>query len=247
METPSAYGAFHISVVIIGFLVCFSLAYLLKNLSEKANKILIFSVGLFLLISEIYKQLMYKLIISPEQLYHWGAFPFHLCSIPMYLCLIIPFLKKGRVQQAMYGFLMTYNLLSGIIVFFEPSGILSSWVTITAHSLIWHMLLVFVGAYVAFSKRVGVEKSTYKNATVLYFVLCVVAFSINCAFWKVSDGALNNFFVGPKVSSLIVFNQIGNAFGWYVSTAVYIPATCLGAGLVFMVIKFLRERKVNKL
>lgn len=239
MDIPPAYGVFHISFVLIGFFVSFLLAFLLRKLSDRANKILIFSIGAFLLVAEVYKQLMYKLIICPDDLYHWGAFPFHLCSIPMYLCLIIPFLKKGRLQQTMYDFLMTYNLLSGIIVFFEPSGILSSWVTMTAHSLIWHMLLVFLGAYIAFSKRGSVAKGSYKNATILFVVLCVVAFAINCAFWEISEGAINNFFVGPKVSSLIVFNQIGEKFGWYVSTALYIPAACFGAWIVFMIIKVL--------
>ena len=246
MEIPPAYGVFHISFVLIGFFVSFSAAFLLRKLSDKANNILIFSVGAFLFVAEIYKQLMYKLIISPEQLYHWGAFPFHLCSIPMYLCLIIPFLKKGRVQQTMYDFLMTYNLLGGFIAFFEPSGLLHRYVMTTAHSLIWHMLLVFVGAYVAFSQRGKTEKKNFKQATMLFLVLCVVAFAINCAFWDISDGALNNFFVGPKVSSLIVFKQIGEACGWYVSTALYIPATCLGAGIVFTIIRLIKTHSQKR-
>ena len=243
MEIPPAYGAFHISFVLIGFLVCFSLAYLLRNLSEKGNKILFLSVGAFLLVTEIYKQLMYKLVISPDELYRWGVFPFHLCSIPLYLCLIIPFLKKGILKQTMYDFLMTYNLLSGFVAFFEPSGLLHQHVTMTAHSLVWHMLLVFLGAYVALSKRGGVEKKNLKRATVMWLVLCVTAFTINCIHWNVSEGAINNFFVGPRNSSLIVFKQISEAFGWYVSTALYIPATALGAGVVFTIIKLLRKTK----
>ena len=251
MEVPQAYGVFHISFVLIGFFVSFTLAFLLRKLSDRANKILIFSVGAILLVAEVYKQLMYKFVIDPDVLYHWGAFPFHLCSIPMYLCLIIPFLKEGRVQQTMYDFLMTYNLLGGFISFFEPSGLLHRYVMTTAHSLFWHMSLVFLGAYVAFSRRGKTEKKNYVQATVMFLALCVVAFILNCAFWEISEGALNNFFVGPRVSSLIVFNQIGETFGWYVSTAVYIPAVCLGAGIIFTVIRLIsthsRKRKTKSL
>lgn len=246
MEVPPTYGVFHISFVLIGFFVSFLLAFLLRKLSDRANKILIFSIGAFLLVAEVYKQLMYKLIICPDDLYHWGAFPFHFCSIPLYLCLIIPFLKKGRLQQTMYDFLMTYNLLSGFITFFEPSGLLHRYVTMTAHSLIWHMLLVFLGAYVAFSRRGKTEKSNFKYATVMWLVLCVMAFAVNCIHWRVSEGAINNFFVGPRNSSLIVFKQFSEWFGWYVSTAIYIPAVILGAGLIFLLIKYIRKKATAK-
>ena len=246
MEVPPAYGAFHIGFVLIGFFVCFSLAYLLRNLTERGNKILFLCVGLFLLVTEVYKQLMYKLVIDPDALYHWGAFPFHLCSIPLYLCLIIPFLKNGVLKRTVYVFLMSYNLLGGFISFFEPSGLLHRHVTMTAHSLIWHMLLVFVGAYVAFSKRGGVEKNSFKRATVMWLVLCVTAFAINCIHWNVSEGNINNFFVGPRNSSLVVFKQISEHFGWYVSTLIYIPAVILGAGLIFLLIKHITKKTAAK-
>lgn len=246
MEVPPAYGAFHLSFMIIGFFLCFFVAFLLRKLSDRANRILIFSIGVFLLVTEVYKQLLYKLVICPDDLYHWGAFPFHLCSIPLYLCLIVPFLKKGRLQQTMYDFLMTYNLLSGFIAFFEPSGLLHEYVTMTAHSLIWHMLLVFLGAYVAFSRRGGIEKSSFKRATVMWLVLCVMAFAINCIHWRVSEGDINNFFVGPRNSSLIVFKQISEWFGWYVSTIIYIPAVILGAGLIFLLIKYITVKATAK-
>lgn len=246
MEVPHAYGAFHISFVIIGFFVCFFMAYLLRNLSERGNKILFLSIGVFLLVTEVYKQLLYKLVIDSDALYHWGAFPFHLCSIPLYLCLIIPFLKNGILKQTMYHFLMTYNLLSGFIAFFEPSGLLHRHVTMTAHSLIWHMLLVFLGAYVAFSKRGGIEKKNFKHATVMWLVLCAIAFSINCIHWNVSEGSINNFFVGPRNSSLIVFKQISEQFGWYVSTLIYIPAVILGAWLIFLSIRHITLKTTAK-
>ena len=83
----------------------------------------------------------------------------------------------------------------------------------------------------------------------MFVVLAAIAFVINCAFWDLSGGRLNNFFVGPQISTLIVFKQIGEAYGWYVSTALYIPATCFAAWIVFMIIKLIRthsqKRKAN--
>ena len=245
-EIPKAYGALHLSVMLIGFFLCFFAAYLLRHKNEKIIKRIILAIGVTLAVCEVYKQLMYKFVICPDDLYHWGAFPFHFCSIPMYLCLIIPFLKKGVLLQTMYDFIMSYSLLSGFVAFLEPSGLLHRQVTMTAHSLLWHLVLVFLGALMAFTGLGGVTKLNFKRATVMWLALCAIAFSINCIHWNVSEGALNMFFVGPRNSSLIICKQISEAFGWYVSTILYIPAVSLGAWIVKTVVKTLRAKAARR-
>ena len=178
-------------------------------------------------------QLFYSLYLSDNQ-YVWWIFPFQLCSIPMYLCLIAPLLKPGKLQKFMYKFMAIYNLLGGAIAFTEPSGLFHPYWTLTWHALIWHMLIVFVGLYLTFSGRGGCEISDYWSATKTSLVLCVIAFGINLLFRDVSDGSINMFFIGPSNSSIVVFKQISEHFGWYFSTALYIPAVCLGAYLCFL-------------
>lgn len=244
MQTPKAYGPFHILFVLIGFSVCIFVAWKLRNLGDKGNRTLLLGIGIFLAVCEVYKQLLYFFCINDSS-YEWGIFPFHLCSIPMYLCLIAPLLKPGKVQKAMYSFMMVYNLLSGAISFTEPSGLLHGYWTLTIHALMWHLLIFFVGLYLALSGRGGSTFRDYRNATVIFLVLCVVAFCINLLFWDVSNGGINMFFVGPRNSSIVVFKQISETFGWYVSTALYIPAVCLGGYLCFLPIH-LRKKHTTK-
>lgn len=242
---PPAYGVFHLSFVAIGSFVSIVAAKKLQHLNEKGNRILLFSIGLFLALSEVYKQLFYIFVISPNG-YPWWIFPFQLCSIPMYLCLIAPLLKPGPVQQSIYSFMMLYNLLGGAIAFTEPSGLLHSYITLTAHSMIWHMLLVFLGFYLLFSGRGGRDIRDYRRATCTFLCLCVIAFCINVLFRDISNGSINMFFIGPSDSSLIVFKQISQAFGWYVSTAIYIPAVCLGSYIIFRLIHIITKNKAAK-
>ncbi|MBR7123208.1 MAG: YwaF family protein [Oscillospiraceae bacterium] len=243
MEVPKAYGTFHILFTVIGFAVCVLLAWRLRKVGDAGNKIVLLSVGLFLLISEVYKQLFYSFYLS-DNTYVWWIFPFQLCSVPMYMCLIAPLLKPGKLQRYMYNFMMIYNLLGGAISFTEPSGLLHPYWTLTLHALIWHMLIVFVGLYLAFSGRGGKTMADYRCATVTYLCLCVLAFAINLLLRDISNGSVNMFYVGPSNSPIIVFKQISEHFGWYFSTALYIPAMCLGAYVCFLPIYLTEKKKV---
>lgn len=233
MTEPRAYGPFHISFTLIGFALCAFAAWKLRGVGEKGNRAVLLSAGIFLAVCEVYKQLFYYFCIGDPGC-DWDIFPFQLCSVPMYLCIIAPMLKKGRVQSAMYSFMGFFNLLGGAISFFEPSGLLHSWWTLTLHALLWHMSLVFIGLYLLFSGRAGREWKDYKNAALVFLGLCALAFSINLMLRGVSGGDVNMFFLGPSNNPIIVFSDIAEYAGWFAATAVYIPAVCFGAYLVFM-------------
>ena len=237
MTKPASYGAFHLIFTFVGVAVCILAAHLLRNVSEKGNKAVLLSTGIFLIITEVYKQLFYYYHIG-EGTYQWWIFPFQLCSIPMYLCIIAPLLKGGRLQSGMYNFLTTFNLLGGLIAFVEPSGLIHGYWTLTLHAFIWHMLLIFVGFYLIASGRSAKTKKDFIHAIYTFLALCVIAFCINLIFWNPSEGSINMFYVGPRYSPLIVFKYISQNFGWYVSTLIYIPAVCLGAYLIYLIQRF---------
>ena len=233
MEKPAAYGPFHLGFALIGFALSIFIAWKLRNVGEKGNRIVLTCCGGFLLLTEIYKQLFYYYFIGGGS-YQWWIFPFQMCSVPMYLCLIAPWLKKGKVQQGMYNFMMTFNLLGGLMAFIEPSGIVHEYWTLTLHAFIWHMMLVFVGLYLGFSNRGGKTMKDYRLAIVTFVILCVIAFGFNLALSQVSGGSVNNFYIGPAISPLAVFKDIATNYGWYVCTLLYIPSVSLGAFLLFL-------------
>ena len=242
MEKPAAYGAFHLTFTFVGLAVCIVAAYLLRNVGEKGNRITLISVGAFLAITEIYKQLFYYYHMGQGS-YQWWIFPFQLCSVPMYLCIIAPLLKGGKIQSGMYNFMTTFNLLGGIMAFVEPSGIVHEHWTLTFHAFVWHILLIFVGFYLIASGRFAKTGKDFTYAIYTFLGLCVIAFCINLVFWKVSAGDINMFYVGPKNSPLLVFKTISEKFGWYISTILYIPAVCLGAYIIYLPAHFYAKKK----
>lgn len=245
MTKPAAYGPFHLTFTAVGVFLCILIARKLRHVSERGNQIVLFSVGMFLAVTEIYKQLFYTFYLE-DHTYNFGIFPFQLCSVPMYLCLIAPFLKPGKIRDGMYHFMTTYNLLGGIMAFIEPSGIVHGYWTLTLHAFLWHMMLVFIGIYLIASGRFAKTRRDYYSATVTFLVLAVIAFSINLIFWEASNGRINMFFVGPRNSSLMVFKDISKRFGWYISTLLYIPTVCLGAFIVYLPAHIYAKRKASK-
>lgn len=241
MDPPPAYGVFHILFTLIGFTVCGYLAWRLRNVSNKAAGLILFFCGLVLSLSEVFKQFFCYFVIA-DNTYHWGEFPFQLCSVPMYMCLFAPWLKPGKTQRAMYSFMVLYNLLGGAIAFAEPSGLLHGHLFLTIHSCIWHMLLVFVGLFLCLSKRGGTQKGDYKSATWTFIALCGVAFVLNCIVQFGFKGEMNMFFVGPGNSPIIVFKQFSEWFGWYINTPIYIFVVCLGAHIVFCLVYYLHHK-----
>ena len=231
MEKPAAYGTFHLTYTFVGLAISIVLAWCLRKVGDKGNRVVLTCFGAFLALTEVYKQLFYCFYMG-DHTYVWWIFPFQLCSVPMYLCLIAPWLKKGKLQRAMYNFMMLYNLLGGLMAFIEPSGIVHEYWTLTLHAFTWHMSLIFIGLYLFFSKRGGTGKEDFALSTKMFGGLCVLAFALNLALRKVSAGEVNNFYIGPTRSPLIIIKQISEATGWYVGTILYIPALILGAYLI---------------
>ena len=93
-----------------------------KKLFRRPSDRLFFLFGLLMLCSEVWKQLTLTFPVG-HGVYNLWYFPFQLCSIPMYIFLVLPFVRPEKIRQALLCFLMCYALLGGIAVFADTSGL----------------------------------------------------------------------------------------------------------------------------
>ena len=245
IEQPVPYDSFHLIFTAVGVGLCLYLSNKLKSLTDKGNRVFFLSIGILLVLTEAYKQLFCFLVIDNRK-YNLELLPFQLCSIPLYFCLIAPLLKPGHLQRAMYSFMMLYNFLGGIASFAEPSALLHPYITLTIHALLWHLLLILIGLYLIRSGKGQCEIRDYYSSTVIFLILSAIAFIINLLCNKMSGKNINLFFVGPGNSPLIILKKISERFGWHISTALYIPIVCLGAYVLFLLIRLYRTKNTNK-
>ena len=90
MEAPTIGSAFHIIAVLAVTLVAVLAAVKISRVRSDAVRIrILFVLGCVMLAAEVYKQLFYYYIVN-DGVYDWWFFPFQLCSVPMYMCILLP-------------------------------------------------------------------------------------------------------------------------------------------------------------
>ena len=223
-----------------------------KKLFRRPSDRLFFLFGLLMLCSEVWKQLTLTFPVG-HGVYNLWYFPFQLCSIPMYIFLVLPFVRPEKIRQALLCFLMCYALLGGIAVFADTSGLHYSYAPLTVHSYLWHFLMIgtalFSGSVYATEQPAGFPDSldaspapcpsrrlsldVFAAATALYLFCCLTATVLNLTLDKY--GTINMFYINPDYPmQQIVFRDIAARIGNLPSIVIYIGATISGAFLLFL-------------
>lgn len=242
-EIPAPFGWFHLAFLFLTILVLSISLIKIKKLDMKKMDKVMFGCGLFLLVTEIYKQLLCSLVVYPDG-YPWHLFPFQLCSVPMYLFLMVPFIKKEKIKKAIYSFLGYFMTMSGVMFYLIPS--LSHVLSICIHSMLWHMILIVIGILLIIKGDYG---KTYKEIIpgfILFLMLVGIATIMNVVFYhtivKHTSKTFSMFYISPYfTSSLAVFSDIHKALGWIPLMISYVAACFLAVSLIYIVIKYIKK------
>lgn len=221
-----------------------------KKYFPRLSDRLFFLCGILMLCSEIWKQLVLTFSVG-NGTYIWWYFPFQLCSIPMYILLAYPWLRRENIRRALLAFLMSYCLMSGIVVFADTSGLQYPIAALTVHSYAWHILLILIGIIagltycqslrsdaksILFSRALSCvyPLRPFLSGTLLYLSCCLIAGLLNVSLDKY--GLINMFYINPHYQmQQVIFRDLPPLIGNLPAIAVYIAASVVGAFLFFMV------------
>ena len=181
MEPPQLFGGFHItaSLLAAALAILAAVSFARRAGSEKDVRRILVSAGWILVVLEVYKQVFIFYIVN-DGAYDFWFFPFQLCSVPMYLCILMPFLKE-RVRVILMTFMSGYTFVSAVATLIYPEDILRPYISLTAHGFIWHGLLLFISLFVFLTGCTGFKFKGLLNAATLFLVLSVIAIIINIA------------------------------------------------------------------
>ena len=213
-----------------------------------------FLCGVLMLCSEIWKQLVLTFTLN-HGTYNWWYFPFQLCSIPMYILLAYPWLRRSNTRRTLLTFLMCYCLLGGVAVFADTSGLHYPLRALTIHSYLWHILLIILGVTAGITylrllranKKKALFSRSLKTAfplrpflysSLLYLACCLIAELLNLSLDRF--GTINMFYINPDYQmQQVVFRDLLPILGNTGVILFYIASTILGAFILFLVWKLI--------
>lgn len=189
------------------------------------------AAGLILTGSEVWKQLVLTFLLNGGA-YQWSFIPFQLCSIPMYLCLLIYLFRDTKLRRIIIIFLSDFSLMSGIIAFLDTSGMHYGYTPLTVHSYLWHLAIAGIGFYSGIiSLNMHRKCSDFAPAAVLFFICCGIAELINLSLDRF--GVVDMFYINPHYyMNQIVFSSMTEFLPNNAVILIYILTAVLGAFIV---------------
>lgn len=171
------FGTFHICALFICCTAAVFSAWKLRRISSERIIHILFFIGIILLMMEIHKQI-YITFIMNNGVYDWWFFPFQLCSVPMYLCILLPIIK-GRFCDASLTFMACFTPISALAALIYPEDFLRPQLGLTLHGFIWHALLLFISFLIIFSKTADLSPRNFSRTCMLFAGCCIIAICIN--------------------------------------------------------------------
>jgi hypothetical protein len=254
IDRPEAYGLYHILFMIISLVIIITFCYLMRKNNDKTFRIVLISMGSFLILTEIYKQLYYLYAIGVDG-YDWDILPFQLCSVPMYISVIAGCMKKCKVRDCILEYLVTIGFLGGIMAYVEPSGILHDDLFKLLHSSIWHAMLIWIALYILFTKNANFRIKDYTKALIILAGVVIVATTLNLVFKDKASVGFNMCYISPfRNTPLAVFkdfdvffkNLLGDYPGRIISIIIYLIGVSLGGFVIYLVSYYLKKLASKK-
>ena len=208
-------------------------------MTESTERKIIGGAGVFLLLTEIGKQLMLTFEVNGGK-YYWWYFPWQLCSIPMYVCLAA---AVGGSIDVCLSYLATFGLMGGVAAFFDTGGFVLDHPLLTVHSYVWHFVIVGVGLYAAVKRK----SFRFLPPLLVYLGSAAIAEIINVAAFDAGCRPINMFYISPRyLFPLMILKELVPVIGNTATIAVYILTCIAGAFLLNVLEKTIRKKAERK-
>ena len=204
-DAPKPYGEYHLWWIIAVVIATLALTLLFSRVKDKTVRIIIASAWAVMLIFELLKQFVNCMYISEGEIvwrYNFGAFPYHLCSTPLYILPMVAFMKDGRRRNTAIVFLATFAVIGGIAVYIAPDSVLGGHKLVDFQSMLHHGIQICIGLYIASRYRNALTNRNFASATLAFLLMTGLAIFLNVMLtrWfeiKGISSSINLFFVNP--------------------------------------------------
>ncbi|MBQ2873180.1 MAG: YwaF family protein [Bacilli bacterium] len=252
MNTPVAFGWFHWLWIIVSFIIILILYKKRKKHNEKQLKIVLCTYGVVSLILEVLKQLIWSfnydtitnLVIWD---YQWYAFPFQLCTTPIYVSITCLFLKKGKIRDSLLSYISYITILGSIATMIIPDSCFTSDILVNIHTMWLHLGSFVISVYLLLSGEVSINIKSFKKAIIIFLCFVVTAISINIIIYNIgilNGETFNMFYISPYFTpTLPIFDIIWQYVPYIVYLIIYIWALIIGGFIILNISSLIKKTK----
>lgn len=242
METPSPYGWFHILWIILT--IC-SIVFLYKKKTvdgEKQLKKVLLIYGVIAFVLELLKQVVWSFnydsvtnIVSWD--YEWYAFPFQLCTTPIFVTLICSFLKKGKLRTSLLSYMAFVTILGSVATIIIPDSCFVSDILINIHTMWLHCGSLVVSVYLLLSGEVKINRENLIKAILVFLIFVGIAELLNIIIYNsgiLNGETFNMFYISPYfISTLPIFDIIQKLIPYPLYLITYICIISTGTFIIY--------------
>lgn len=242
MPEPKAFDWYHILWLVLVGIVLIILYNRKKHHSEKQLKTILGIYGITALVLELLKQLIWSFnydtvtnIVTWD--YEWYAFPFQLCTTPIYVTIICLFLKKGKIRNSLLSYMAYITILGSISTMLIPDSCFVNDILVNTHTMWLHLGSFVVSIYLLLSSEVEINIQSFKNAVIVFLIFVGIAEAMNIFVYNIgilNGETFNMFYISPYfISTLPVFNIIQEHVPYLVYLITYIWILIIGGLIIY--------------
>lgn len=254
MNKPTAFGWFHILCIILTIISIFILYKLSRNYNEKQLKIVLAIYGVVALILELLKQIIWSFnfdivtnIVTWD--YEWYAFPFQLCTTPIFVSLICLFLRDNKVRKSLLSYVSFVTILGSISTIIVPDSCFVPDILVNIHTMWLHCGAFVLSIYLIISGEVELKKENLVRGLIVFIIFVLIAQILNIVIYNIgilNDETFNMFFISPYFNSTLpVFDMIQKSVPYIIFLLSYIFVLSTGAVIIYYMFVLIKKIVIN--
>ncbi len=254
VTAPTNYGWFHLMFMALIVIATVLLTKYFMNTDDKTFRKIALIGWLIMVGFEIYKQFVYTFEYTDGKIvadYQWYAFPYQLCSTPLYILPFVAFMKEGKAREFFTSYISTFAFFGGLVVFFYPNDVFCDTLGINIQTMVHHGLQVVLGVYFAVYQRKKLNIQYFLKGLAVFAVLSGIAILLNEVVFAVFnakgiDETFNMFYISRHFPAhLPVLSDVYNAAPYLVFLIAYLIGFSLaGLAVLYAIIGIIKL--VNK-
>ena len=249
---PTSYGMFHICWLVASLVLIIFLSIRKEKNHEKSLKMILAIYGIGSLLLETLKQLIWSFnydavtnIVTRD--YQWYAFPFQLCTMPMFISIICLFLKKGKLRDNLLSFMAYVTLLGSLATALYPESCFVRTLLVDIHTMYLHFGSLVISIYLLTKKEVDIKFKSLINGYIIFLVFAGIAELMNVVVYHLgilNGETFNMFFISPYfISTLPVYDIVQSNSPFIIYILFYLITIFIGALSVFCIAKIISKRR----